>query len=179
MNKSVKNRITITITTFDAFIDLFLVKQFDMVTFFDTFEHLPNPIETLQKLKLVLKNYGKIAISVPNRKRPFYHLYDDDIPPHHLMRFTTKALCRFLENNGFSIEFVKTATPDLGDIFFSITRKIFKRSVGKLQIEYNKNIKNKFKLKLHFMLMHLTPITTRCSVEKPSISTTCSRKRRS
>lgn len=51
--------------------------KFDVITSFQVFEHIPNPIEFLQHVKLRLKKKGKLIIEVPNLDDPILH-YDDN-----------------------------------------------------------------------------------------------------
>lgn len=76
--------------------------DFDIITFFEVLEHVDNPSEFLREVKTLLKDGGYIALSVPyNRRWPFREF--NDYPPHHLTRWTEKALQLFLERNGFKV----------------------------------------------------------------------------
>jgi len=82
-------------------------KSFDCITMWHVFEHLPNPSDTLQKIKLILKKDGLIVISVPNfaslqsriSKEKWFHL---DLP-RHLFHFTPESISNILNQNGFEI----------------------------------------------------------------------------
>jgi SAM-dependent methyltransferase len=65
-------------------------KRFDVITFFEVLEHLPDVKDFLGDVTKLLKEGGVLIISTPNNKmcwRPSL-----DFPPHHLSRFTTKSL---------------------------------------------------------------------------------------
>lgn len=79
---------------------------FDVITFFDVFEHLDNHQEFLDDVKVLLKKDGVIALSVPYRNA-WRWLVPADLPPRHLTRWDEKALRCILERNGFSIEQVR------------------------------------------------------------------------
>jgi len=84
--------------------------EYDAITFWDVFEHLPSPKATLQKAYNLLRQGGVIAINTPNSKslpakimgRQWYSL----IPPEHLHLFNADNLKNLLENSGFSIKSV-------------------------------------------------------------------------
>ncbi len=75
-------------------------KSFDIITMFDVFEHLGNPLADLQKLKGLLKDDGIIVIATGDtdsimartlkRRWTFY------IPPQHLFFFNKKLLTKIL-----------------------------------------------------------------------------------
>lgn len=71
---------------------------FDMVTLGDTFEHFPDPTQTLTRIRSLLKDGGLIYIKVPNitkhsRLRAF------DAP--HLYSYSPNSLSSFLRKTGF------------------------------------------------------------------------------
>ena len=65
-------------------------EKFDVITLFEVIEHVENIDVVLTQATSLLKDGGTIIISTPNSKmcwRP-----DLDFPPHHLSRFTPRAL---------------------------------------------------------------------------------------
>src|SRR2546425_9016417 len=78
-------------------------EKFDVVTFFEVLEHQAAPVEFLQKVSLVLKPQGTIALSVPNRERWMTGPDVLDYPPNHFLRWNTAALRKFLSAQGFEV----------------------------------------------------------------------------
>jgi 2-polyprenyl-3-methyl-5-hydroxy-6-metoxy-1,4-benzoquinol methylase len=78
------------------------IPQFDVITFFEVLEHLDDPASFLVSISNLLKHDGHIAISVPYRNKwPVKEF--NDYPPHHLTRWTPRALSSFLRLNGYEI----------------------------------------------------------------------------
>lgn len=74
-------------------------KKFDVITLFEVIEHLEYFYDILSKAAKLLQTGGIIILSTPNSKmcwRP-----DLDFPPHHLSRFTPKALENCIVHLGF------------------------------------------------------------------------------
>lgn len=54
--------------------DLDKEKKYDLITFFQVFEHIPNPVEFINEVKKRLKPNGKILIELPNLNDPIISL---------------------------------------------------------------------------------------------------------
>ena len=80
--------------------------RFDLVTFFDVFEHLDDHGEFITKVRSVLSPGGSIALSMPYR-HGWRWLMPHDLPPRHLTRWDEGSLARFLESRGFTVRMVK------------------------------------------------------------------------
>lgn len=78
-------------------------EKFDLVTFFDVFEHIDNHVEFLSQVQLLLKQDGYIALSVPYR-HGWRYLMPHDLPPRHLTRWDDKSISSFLHRNGFTVK---------------------------------------------------------------------------
>ncbi|MHC4277294.1 MAG: class I SAM-dependent methyltransferase [Planctomycetota bacterium] len=78
-------------------------KTFDVVTLFETLEHLDNPNEVMENVKKLLKPNGLLILTVPNRNRFLDTIGEWDYPPMHLTQWSPKALERFVESNGFEV----------------------------------------------------------------------------
>ena len=87
---------------------------FDVVTLFDSIEHMPNPITTLVEVFRVLKNNGVIIISTPKVNGLFPALtytflgktigaWDHPTPPGHVFQFSENTLMKTLEKAGFAM----------------------------------------------------------------------------
>jgi SAM-dependent methyltransferase len=81
---------------------------FDAITLQDTFDHLVNPLESLETCHRILKPGGRIVIKVHNIEclyarlsgRRFYAI----IPPSHLFYYSKDTLKMALEKSGFALE---------------------------------------------------------------------------
>lgn len=80
-------------------------ERFDLVTFFDVFEHIDNHREFLADVRALLSDDGHIAMSMPYRHGSRW-LMPADLPPRHLSRWDRRSLARFLEANGFEIRYI-------------------------------------------------------------------------
>lgn len=75
---------------------------FDVITFFEVFEHQTDPLVFFHSVKKLLKSKGIIAGSVPNRDRYIVNKrFSPDLPPHHFTLWNADALRRFIELQGF------------------------------------------------------------------------------
>ncbi|MBF0518634.1 MAG: class I SAM-dependent methyltransferase [Nitrospirae bacterium] len=85
----------------------FTAASFDVITLNHVLEHVPWPLEMLNKCNSLLKSGGLIVISVPDfssiqasyGKENWFHL---DIP-YHLSHFTGDGLMRVIEQHGFEV----------------------------------------------------------------------------
>jgi len=71
-------------------------------------EHLPNPRETLQEIKRILRSQGRIYVSIQNARSLHYWLFAKrwfslDVP-RHLFTFTPKTMQRLLSSLDLKIE---------------------------------------------------------------------------
>ncbi len=93
-------------------------KHFEVITLWDTFEHLVNPCEQLQQIRYLLKDDGLVLINIPNEEsllrilasiiftasfgkiaypvRKLYHQY-------HLFYYSLETIQRMMEENGYEI----------------------------------------------------------------------------
>jgi 2-polyprenyl-3-methyl-5-hydroxy-6-metoxy-1,4-benzoquinol methylase len=83
--------------------------KFDVITFFEVLEHQDNPAEFIKIARGLLSEEGYIAGSVPNRDSSFINLYrgkydKTDLPPHHFLRFSKKAVINLFEKENFEIK---------------------------------------------------------------------------
>ena len=81
--------------------------KFDVVTFWDSLEHLPNPRAVLQEVRRLLRPGGIILIGLPNFGGYQAHHFGDDwfglSLPHHLCHYTRETLTRLVDGCGFSV----------------------------------------------------------------------------
>jgi 2-polyprenyl-3-methyl-5-hydroxy-6-metoxy-1,4-benzoquinol methylase len=79
--------------------------EFEAVSTMEVLEHVDDPIGFLRLAGEVLKPGGFLLVSVPDNRRPTPFGRDVwDYPPHHLTRWTPKALKLALEKAGFEIQ---------------------------------------------------------------------------
>lgn len=77
-------------------------ERYDLVTFFDVFEHIDNHNIFIDDVKSFLNPNGLIAMSIPHRDSASW-LIPGDLPPRHLTRWNPSAIKKFLEMRGFEI----------------------------------------------------------------------------
>jgi len=85
----------------------FAPNTFDAITLFHVFEHLSEPIRTLDIIQKILKPNGVLVISFPNidsiQSRLFKGKWLHLDPPRHLFFFTPKDFRREMEKYGFDV----------------------------------------------------------------------------
>lgn len=83
----------------------FPTESFDVVTMWDVFEHMHDPLNTLQRIAQILKPDGIILIRTPNfdswDARLFGRYWSGLEPPRHLYIFTPHTLHKVLGLAGF------------------------------------------------------------------------------
>jgi 2-polyprenyl-3-methyl-5-hydroxy-6-metoxy-1,4-benzoquinol methylase len=83
--------------------------DFDAITAFHVFEHLPDPREVLKKLGTMLKSDGRIVIEVPSADDVLLTLYDCDAFQRftywsqHLYLFTASTLATLIKQAGLKV----------------------------------------------------------------------------
>ncbi|EKD66199.1 MAG: methyltransferase type 11 [uncultured bacterium (gcode 4)] len=81
--------------------------KFDFIRISHVFEHLPNPLEFLEKLKSISNKDTIIDIMLPNTKsfsaNIFWKYWCGRDIPRHLINYNIENLSLFLENNWFKI----------------------------------------------------------------------------
>lgn len=90
----------------DGAVEKFGNGYFDVISMFEVLEHVDNPSDFIEKTKLLLKDEGYLAISVPYRKA-LNILKPHDKPPRHLTRWDEKAIKNFITERGFEIIRIK------------------------------------------------------------------------
>jgi SAM-dependent methyltransferase len=77
-------------------------KEFDVITLFETLEHVASPVSLMETVYGLLKSGGSVVITVPRFDR-WPPLFDPsvDCPPHHLSLWTANALTTLMQQSGF------------------------------------------------------------------------------
>lgn len=97
-------------------------KKFDLITFFDVFEHLDNHNEFLSTVRSMLRDGGHIALSMPYRKHARW-LMKGDLPPGHLTHWDRTTLRTYLDRQGFDIIRLERNTDGLWSIVMKMRFK--------------------------------------------------------
>ncbi len=80
--------------------------NFDVITFFHVFEHMPNPLEALHLIASKMET-GQVIIEVPHAKDALLNIYDSDVFKdftfwsEHLILHTRESLVALLSKAGF------------------------------------------------------------------------------
>ena len=69
-------------------------------------EHLPDPTETLRRLRKIFKNHGLLILHVPWERERRYARYRADEPNHHLFNWNAQNLGNLVSVVGYRIESV-------------------------------------------------------------------------
>lgn len=102
--------------------------KFDIVTFLDVIEHIPNPNHFFNNLKSITKRGSKILITTGDYGSLFSRLTAKNwrllTPPQHVFFYTRKAMIKLLNSHGFEVDLIcypsKIVPFDL--IFFQLRR---------------------------------------------------------
>jgi 2-polyprenyl-3-methyl-5-hydroxy-6-metoxy-1,4-benzoquinol methylase len=94
--------------------DTFKPESFDLVTFWDVFEHLPNPVEVLKIAHKTLKPNGVLVLSLPNSQSWDRRLFEDVWAgwhtPQHYYIFNQKNLTQLVEQHGYRFKRIRSFT---------------------------------------------------------------------
>ena len=77
-------------------------QKFDLVTFFDVFEHIEDHNVFTESVKEYLNVGGYISLSTPFRDGALW-LIPHDLPPRHLTRWDISSQTRYFEERGFKV----------------------------------------------------------------------------
>jgi len=97
----------------------FATASFDVVTMFDSIEHMPSPMQALHKVHELLRDDGIVFITTPNVEGLFPRLtykvlgrtlgvWEHPTPPGHVFQFGRPTLAAALDRAGFRIEYDQT-----------------------------------------------------------------------
>ncbi len=100
--------------------------KFDVVTFFDVFEHVDNHNEFIGAVSSLVKDNGSIAMSMPYRKHAPW-LMRGDVPPCHLTCWDRGSLKGFLTKHGFTVTHMSRRTEGIWPIIMKLRFKYGRR----------------------------------------------------
>ncbi|MBF0532664.1 MAG: class I SAM-dependent methyltransferase [Candidatus Omnitrophica bacterium] len=93
-------------------------QSFDVITLWQSLEHMPDPQNTLNAIKNILKNTGILFISVPNcgslQAKIFRGRWFHLDPTRHYWHYTPKTITRLLENAGYHVVTIRTLSFEYG-----------------------------------------------------------------
>jgi 2-polyprenyl-3-methyl-5-hydroxy-6-metoxy-1,4-benzoquinol methylase len=95
--------------------------RYDVITFFEVLEHLQNPRGFLAAVRDHLTANGGVALSVPNNDSCLLRIYRKltgmiDRPPHHLTRWSKRAIAYLLREQGFEVAKLAVLPPSFTDL---------------------------------------------------------------
>ncbi len=134
----------ISVTTLAEFVNSHpdLLASFDLVTFFDVFEHIDDHNNFATLVSRLVKPEGYIAMSMPYRGAA-RSLQPNDLPPRHLTRWDRESLTFFWERHGFSARYSKRVPASLDAILikfrFTYGKAFSFGLVRKAQMKERKN----------------------------------------
>ncbi len=111
--------------TLEAFHKAHPELRFHRITMFEVLEHLDRPRETLELIFQMLEPGGIVGISVPDETRASLRWglrrSPEDYPPHHLTRWTPRALAYAVRLVGFEVVYHGSLRPNPG---YSVARRL-------------------------------------------------------
>jgi SAM-dependent methyltransferase len=95
---------TLYATDLSGFLTTFPSLKFDVVTLFQVLEHVEDPARIILEIKQIINKDAVIIIALPLRERwPDISGEGGDSPPHHLTKWSLRAMEYFLNKAGFNI----------------------------------------------------------------------------
>lgn len=94
-------------------------ETFDLITFFDVFEHIDNHNNFIGTIRSMLNPGGHIAMSMPYRKGAMW-LKPNDLPPRHLTRWDRKSIREYLARHGFETVYMARRTEGVRHVLLKL-----------------------------------------------------------
>ncbi len=129
--------------------------HFDVITLQDVFDHFPEPLPTLAKCRLMLKDGGLLVIKVHNISCLYARLtgagFYAVVPPSHLFYYDRRTLTLAATKSGFEVVdakfiahllristvFMRLSRGDTKSPFYRIYSALADRSLGRIKIKKN------------------------------------------
>lgn len=117
-------------TKINASLQALTDQRFDMITAWHVIEHVPDLIQTIQKLKSHLKKEGTLIIAVPNYQSADAIKYQEywagfDVP-RHLWHFSKKSMTHLLES--LALKLMDTVPMKLDAYYVSMLSEKYKNN---------------------------------------------------
>jgi len=109
--------------------------SFDSIIMTEVLEHIFNPEEILAEMNRVLKQEGKLLLTIP-------FLWIEHEEPYDYARYTPYALEYLLKRNGFSVIYQKKILNDLRCLVQLFTTFLLNKSIN--NVPWKRSIKNLF-----------------------------------
>ena len=135
LSKYLQNQLNITIfgKTLD---DLQISEPFDLITMWDVFEHLSDPIKEIQKITGLLKKEGSFVFSIPNTssidRKIFGNRWIGWDAPRHTFLFSDFLIRKILNEYGYEVILRKTITGSKGSFDLSMKNVFGEKFVGNI-----------------------------------------------
>ena len=146
--RATKNTIYKNALLKDIIIDENQYNAFDVITMFEVFEHIDNPMETIKNIKKLLKPNGHFIGSLPNINRlsMWKRFNDYEAPPYHLSYWTINTWKSFMQKNDFQFIASKNnvyhgyiadyyrmrSKSEVMNVFWQIVKKIIEAPIERL-----------------------------------------------
>jgi 2-polyprenyl-3-methyl-5-hydroxy-6-metoxy-1,4-benzoquinol methylase len=109
-------------------------KKFDIITMWHVLEHVPNLIEYIETIKVLLKDNGKLIVAVPNYKSYDATYFNNswaayDVP-RHLWHFSQNSIHKLFTRFGMKIE--KTIPMKFDAYYVSLLSEKYRK--GKMNV---------------------------------------------
>jgi len=137
-----------------TYVDTHPGTTFDLVTFFDVFEHIDDHRMFIELIRSLLNKNGHISLSTPYRGGSRW-LVAHDFPPRHLTRWDLESLTTFLEAHGFKVVYGKLLP---ASFFFVVT---------KLRVKYGRRFSFGLVQKVKDSAIRSTLVSSKTSTTKP------------
>jgi len=97
-------------------------KQFDLITMWDTIEHVPSPKKILSTCKVKLKPNGLLVLTTPDigslPSKIFKRKWMGIKPEEHLFYFDRVSINKVLQETGFQVDYIKSVGKMIDVDFF-------------------------------------------------------------
>lgn len=107
-----------------------VTEKIDVITMWHVLEHIPDPINFLNKIKKVMSSDSTLIIEVPNSNSLNYRIFKSEYNwvslPEHIFYYNKESLMFLLESQGFEI--INFTSPRMFPLLFSkhIKSNLFK-----------------------------------------------------
>lgn len=108
VDKIKENNISCYLGDLDDAYDKISAKKYDAIIYHHVFEHLYNPISSLEKVYNLLRENGRLYIALPNNRsleaKIFGKYWKGLDLPRHIVHYDSKSIVKILDSMGFRVE---------------------------------------------------------------------------